>query len=526
VLDVSVGGEASGRCRFELESGRIDALGELELEKVTIDRHAVGSGSGRLKVAAGRAEAALDIASAGSRIELAGDAGVTWSDSGPTLDALGNGAVRVTARSFELAVLQPFLRDTFTRLGGKLNGHLELGWRADSAQRLVNTLRANAAIEDGMASLTAGGGLIQKVDLQARAEGNGPLALKFSGAARARKPNVEGTALVRLEGPRLKRFDAELELDGFPLIYDGVLMGRATSGARAPLAISIVSEREGQTIDVHVPAVAISLPKSSDKTLIALGDDASIAIADAPLDPETRRRAAKSSGSTTLKLRLGKKVRIERGGLEVPVTGAVNVLPDGRLNGAIELPPGGVVPALGQIFRIRRGTVSFRSSDAKAGTLAIQAWTRVADGTLIDVDVSGTVVEPVIAFRSDPPRSEDEIVALLLGIQNDNETSDESEQLGRTAMALAMNRLVADSALSGLQFGAGETSTGDSVSTVTMRVGSKVWVEGRSVHGSQTSVNQGERTSGVVDWRFAPSWSLRTQLGDVSGVELRWSLRY
>src|SRR5262249_5978627 len=143
-----------------------------------------------------------------------------------------------------------------------------------------------------------------------------------------------------------------------------------------------------------------------------------------------------------------------------------------------------------------------------------------------DVDVSGTVAAPVIALRSDPPRSEDEIVALLVGIQDDSGKSDENEQFRRTAMALAMNRLVQDSLLSGLQFGAGETTTGDSVSTVTMRVGSKVWFEGRTVYGSSTSVNQENRVSGVVDWRFAPSWSLRTQLGDVSGVELRWSLRY
>jgi hypothetical protein len=89
-----------------------------------------------------------------------------------------------------------------------------------------------------------------------------------------------------------------------------------------------------------------------------------------------------------------------------------------------------------------------------------------------------------------------------------------------------MNQLVQDSVLSGLQFGSGETSQGDTVSTVTMRVGQKVWVEGRTVKGSQYSVNPDERVSGVVDWRFAPSWSLRTQLGDISGVEIRWSLRY
>jgi autotransporter translocation and assembly factor TamB len=312
------------------------------------------------------------------------------------------------------------------------------------------------------------------------------------------------------------------------LLFDGILLGRASTGVRAPLEVAIVSRDEAQTIDVHIPSVEVTLPKGSEKNLIALDDDRSIEISDAPMDPEEQRRLAKGTGTTTLKVRLGKQVRIKRGGLDVPVAGAITVAPDGRISGSITFPPGGVVPALGQIFRIRRGVVSFKNEHVENGTLAIQAWTRVAEGTLIDLDVSGNVSEPVIAFHSDPPRSEDEIVALLLGIQT-NETSpesNESEQLGRTAMALAMNRLVEDSMLSGLQFGAGETGSGDSVSTVTMRVGSKVWFEGRTVRGSQHSVNPDERSSGVVDWRFAPSWSLRTQLGEVSGVEIRWSLRY
>ena len=210
----------------------------------------------------------------------------------------------------------------------------------------------------------------------------------------------------------------------------------------------------------------------------------------------------------------------------MPVGGAITVHPDGRLTGSIELPQGGVVPAAGQLFRIRRGVVKFENQEAKDGTLAIQAWTRAEDGTLVDIDVSGTIREPVVSFHSDPPRSEAEIVAVLLGVQIDQQADKEGEQLGRSAMALAMNRLLRDSPLSGLQFRAGETGRGEAVSTVTMRVGNKVWLEGRTVRGTEYSVNPDERVSGVVDWRFAPSWSFRTQLGEVSGVELRWSLRY
>lgn len=529
LVALSVEGEASAKCSFDIEPGRIDTMAELAIDRVTVERRPIGSGTGHLKIGGGKAEAALDIEHGRSKLELVGDAGLVWADSGPMIDPRRGGTFRATARDFDLTSVAPFVRDAATRVTGTLNGRVELGWgtKASSRQRST-TLRGNVAVTNGTASLTAGGGLLQKVEVQALADGDGPLRLTFQGAARSREPNVKGKATILLDGPRLERFDAKFDFESFPLLFDGILLGRASTGARAPLEISIVSNDTAQTIDVHIPSVEVTLPKPSDKNLIALEDDRSIEVSDAPLDPEEQRKAAKGTGTTTLKVRLGKQVRIKRGTLDVPVSGAITVAPDGRLTGSITFPPGGVVPALGVIFRIRRGVVSFRNQEVKDGTLAIQAWTRVAEGTLIDLNVSGTVREPVIAFHSDPPRSEDEIVGLLLGIQTSSQTTadGESQQLGRTAMALAMNRLVEDSMLSGLQFGAGETGSGDSVSTVTMRVGSTVWFEGRTVRGSQHSVNPGERTSGVVDWRFAPSWSLRTQLGEVSGVEIRWSLRY
>lgn len=532
LIGVPIDGEAGARCKFDVGADRIDAAGRVVLARVNVDRHPIGSGSGRFEISDGRAEAELDIKDKSSRLELVAETNVAWAEGGPGLDPRARGTLRATARDFDLAAIRPFVRDVVTRVSGKLNGRVELGWGAATsatAKQRPTTLRANATITDGTASLVAGGGLMQKIRVHAVAEGDGPLEVTFSGAARSREPNVEGKADVVLDGPRLKRLDGKFDFDSFPLLYDGVLLGRATSGAKSPLELSIIGADDGQTIDIHIPSVEVTLPKASDKSLIALEDDRSIEISDAPIDPEVARRAAKAAGKTTLKVRLGKQVRIKRGALDVPVSGAITLAPDGRLNGAITFPQGGVVPLLGQLFRIRRGSVTFKNQDVKEGTIALQASTRALDGTTIDLDVSGTVSEPVVAFQSDPPRSEDEIIALLLGVQADTASStegDENQQLAGAAMALAMNQLVQDSVLSGLQFGSGETSQGDTVSTVTMRVGQKVWVEGRTVKGSQYSVNPDERVSGVVDWRFAPSWSLRTQLGDISGVEIRWSLRY
>jgi autotransporter translocation and assembly factor TamB len=216
----------------------------------------------------------------------------------------------------------------------------------------------------------------------------------------------------------------------------------------------------------------------------------------------------------------------------VPVKGELTQSPDGLLDGTIVLPEGGSVPQLGQIFRLKRSSIRFNHQTLKEGVLNIEAATRTADGVVVDLFVSGTMEKPVIRFRSDPPRSEGDIVALLLGVQgSDTGTSTgqpQGQELRGSATALAMNQLVRGSALASLQFGAGQTQKGDSVSTVSMRAGnSPVWIEARTVRTTtQRAATSGAQSSGVIDWRFARGFSLRTQLGNISGLELRWSYRY
>jgi hypothetical protein len=528
LIDVPLQGTTNGRFSFDIDPRHIEAKAELELASLSVDQHPLGTGSVRLNLSEKRAELSARLGPAASALELLGQAGIIWGEGGLLVDRKQPGVLRVTAREFDLAALGPLARGSVRQVSGHLNGRAEVDWGGTNRKgKASTTLRANASVRDGTASLVAGGGLLQNIDVQALADGDGPLRLTFSAAARSRKPNVKGSAAISLEGPRLKRLDAKIELDSFPLLYDGILMGRATTGANAPpLDVAIASTEAGQTVDVSIPALEVKLPESSDKTLITLDDDPAVQIRDTALEPEEDNRKAGTDGGTILKVRLGQKFIVKRGALEVPVRAELTVLPNGRLDGSVTLPPGGVVPALGQTFRIKRGVITFKQQEPEDGSLAIEASTRAADGTLIELAVSGTVREPDVRLRSDPPRSQNEIVALLLGIQPNATNASDGDALGRTAMALAMNRLVEGSALSGLQFGAGKTTEGEAVSSVSMRVADKIWVEGRTVKGSSTSINQDERVSGVVDWRFAPSWSLRTQLGGISGVELRWSLSY
>ncbi|HSU42083.1 MAG TPA: translocation/assembly module TamB domain-containing protein, partial [Polyangiaceae bacterium] len=208
-------------------------------------------------------------------------------------------------------------------------------------------------------------------------------------------------------------------------------------------------------------------------------------------------------------------------------TGKIARDADGRLDGALILPEGGTVSAFGQVFRLKRSSVRFAKQPVELGVLTFQASARTVEGVLVDLDVSGTVNKPVVRFRSDPPRSEAEIISLLLGIRPDDTQAVPGKQdVGGSAMALAMNQLLQNSPLAGFQFGETQSRTGDTISTVSFRAGNKVWLEGWSTRQNQGTPYETTRSSGVVDWRFAPGFSLRTQLGYPSGLEMRWSHRY
>lgn len=528
VLGVPLTGSLTGQVLLELGDGNLDADAALDLAGISVEKRELGDGTLRASVKQGRAQAAFRLGNDQALLELEGAAGLLIRREGLLLDPARERTLRFTARAFELENFEPWLKPIVNQLSGKLNGHLDWTQRGGSAKEPGSSkLRANATISDGSLSLVAGGGLLEHVEIGAIAEGGGPLGIKFSAAARSRKPNIEGNAELRMRGASLDRLDAKVYFDGFPLVYEGVLLGKATIARGVPPLSLSVREREQAThLEVSVPALEVSLPEATDTALVSLDEDPSVVVVETPVSPQENARKLRSDGSLILSVKLGNQVRVTQGELRVPLGGALTLGVDGRLSGTIRFPPGGVVPAFGQTFRISEGFVRFKDQDVSEGVIAIKAVTRVADSTSVELNVSGTVGSPVVLLQSDPPRSEAEIVALLVGLRPEDSTGEHGQQLGGVAWALAMNRLVKGSALSRLQFGAGQTSEGNEVKTVSMRVGSKVWLEGRSVRASDTSLNQTDQASGVVDWRFAPSFSLRTQLGTVSGVELRWSHGY
>ncbi|HKO46818.1 MAG TPA: translocation/assembly module TamB domain-containing protein [Polyangiaceae bacterium] len=532
LLGVRLSGVAAGQAAIRASASEFEATGEVALSGLALDRQPLGRGTARLRVHQGLAEAQLSLAGKDATLDLSGEIGLCWK-GGPCIDTQRGGSVDAKVRNYQLASLAPLLRSVASDVRGPVNGFFTLGWGpTDAAGKRKTQLRADALVTGGSVTLAAGAGSIQCVELRARDQGEETLQLELTGCGRSKKPNLWATVDVRWNGPLPERIDAELYADHFPVSHEGVVLGTATVDKKKTRPIQLKLDLSGtkRAVEASIPGLDFELPTKDDTSLVDLTEDASIHVTDEKTPPALAAGADKGD-PWSVSVRLGHAVNVKQPGLRVPLTGSVTQSPDGLLDGSIVFPEGGVVSQLGQVFRLKRGSVRFDHQAVKDGVLNVEAATRTADGVVVDLYVSGTIEKPVIRLRSDPPRSESDIVALLLGLQSSNTVSSSGQQgadLRGSATALAMNQLLRGSALAGLQFGAGQTHAGDSVSTVSMRSWwDSVWFEGRTVRSTtQRAANSGVQSSGVIDWRFARGFSLRTQLGNISGLELRWSHRY
>jgi hypothetical protein len=550
LLAVPLTGEIGGSIALTASPNEFEATGELDLERLTLDRRSLGTGRVRARVHRGLAQAELTVSGADSTLEVSGEVGLGWAN-GPHIDSERGGSVDAKVRNYQLATLAPLFRSVASDVRGPINGFVTVAWEpADETGKRKTRLRADAVVDGGSVILSAGAGSFQCAKLRALADDTNVLKLTVSACARSNRTNLWANADVAWNGLLPERVTALLytkdpagkkqpsgEGGKLPVTFDGVVLGSATVNKAKPIRVIVDLAGERRAIEANIPALEFELPVKDDTSLVDLSEDPAILITDAKVPPEL---AGGQSESTPwqVSVHLGNAVVITQPGMRVagaatfsvPVTGSLTQGPDGLLDGNIVLIEGGTVPQLGQIFRLKRGNVRFSRQPLKDGALSIEASTRTAEGVVVELYVSGTIEKPVIRLRSDPPRSENDIIALLLGVQGSdsvNTNGQKGADLRGSATALAMNQLLRGSALAAFQFGAGQTHQGDSVSTVSMRASNTVWLEGRTVRSStQRAQSSGVQSSGVIDWRFARGFSLRTQLGNISGLELRWSHRY
>ena len=312
-------------------------------------------------------------------------------------------------------------------------------------------------------------------------------------------------------------------------------------------------------VTVDVPTMHVQLPTASSHDVQPLGgiDGVDVGLRHGPIEfvPMTLDSAADATPETGSSDRMPVKVSVRLGG-DVEVQRGTDL--DMRLDGAPTVILGsGEAHATGQI-RLARGTldvegkrfdiqgdstVTFVGNDATNPQVVLTAGWVAPDGTSVFADFIGPLKTGKVTLRSQPSRSQSEILALILfGTTDEQASSGATSPQATGAVGLAGGAATApiNHALGGVNhmldnFGlAGGLSTKIDTSTtsprpeVELQIARDISLQVAWVLGVPPPGSNPDTTLLTLNWRFLRQWSLVTTVGDAgtSIVDLIWKQRY
>lgn len=486
-----------------------------------------------------RAQAELDDGQG----TLSADArfGLDWEKVTPDIDRARRVLLSVESKGYDAVVLSPFLRDVFSRLTGKVDGKLSatleprLAAGGKPSGDFDVEVDGNATVRSGVVNIAPLGIEFRDVTFGATAKRAGIYTLVriqgVEGKARSEKVNLRALSNLYFDGVRLARGNASVSVTEVPVLFQGV--SQATASGFATLQLE--REEERMLVTVEIPNLTARLPQASGRAVVELADNPAIQIAQALKEPTVERTGSILPWHLVVNLRRG--VRLTRSDLDLPLVGqpVIDLGQKTVVGGHIELEPGGRFQSWGKTWVIEAGRVVFDTPEPSDPHLFATASWRAPDGTLVYVDVRGTLKDAKLKLTSDPARPEPEIMALLFGGASSGGGDESSsartrETAAAGGIATAFNTLFADALVGTVELRTG-TDENKASYTAAVRLSESVWFEGtyrnRLEQQQSTAGTEPVDVSGTVDWRFRRNWSLRTEVGTLgTGLDLLWQYRY
>ena len=242
---------------------------------------------------------------------------------------------------------------------------------------------------------------------------------------------LTASASAKLNGMELERASAKLrisEREAMPLS----LQGEPVGAVFGKVDVDVVnSGRKTMTVDVNIPSFRTKLPPTPSNSVQDLEkrQDVRIGVKSEPTElrklamdqedyesgDDDEAAAAGPEKVTEIRVHLGKDVEITRstdvrvGLTEAPV---IRIGAKTEMSGQLQL-TGGFVELQGKKLEIEKGTVTF-VGEADNPTLVVTARYDAPDGTMIFADFIGPLKTGKVSLRSEPPRPQNEIVAVLM----------------------------------------------------------------------------------------------------------------
>jgi translocation and assembly module TamB len=517
----------------------------------------------------------------------------------PALDPSQPQAFGVRLRQFDVAPFAPLAEPVFADLGGLLSGETTLTLRAPSGPGAsggpATSLEGQLYWRQGVLLVPQVGQTFRqgRFDLRAETAGDAIKLHLVNLAIGATSGTIEGGGEFEVPARSLRagvlgdrtpegldwatgRASLSIrEAQKIPVTFEGVPLGNAFGAVDAWAQV----RPEGTNVSVALPSVTLELPEGATREVQELGEAADVGV----VDRRNRRRKIvreEDAYPFTIAFGLGESlnslagkpgtvaargVHIERAGTDVRVRGrpVVELTDEVRMRGSVEATYGRFT-LLGKPFAVdllsvrwgEGGEADPASNEGQPSNpfVSLRARWDGTDGSHVYAEADDYLNDLNIRLRSDPPRSDAGVRALLLyGRDPTNSASTLSPGLGLSRRRDAAN----DAAISGVStvlnslldlelFGrrietrTGTGHAGDSRFGLATEVRPNLWFTfDISTLSSQQAdrLSSTDRTAGTLDWRFRPRWSLRTTVGYGSrygglnagpstSLDLIWQYRY
>ena len=546
-----VSGKANGTLVLTGLNRDPDANGQLDLQDVKFEKAAFPTGRIALRLAKGGVlvSAKLDQVDGGASATASGR--LRWPSAlAPEVDRAAPIDFFAEAREFRAAALYPLLfKGIFTYFDGRMNGTLHLHQETANDQ-VVQLVDGSFDLADGIFQIPEVGQEFRNARAQIVVSKSGEVQIRDVSASgvsgrliAAGNLTVKGFSFVSGEGSlRIA------EKEAIPLTLEGVSLGEAWGTV---LVHASKSDEHTVKLDLDVPTFHTDMPESSSRAVQALGDHPDIKVGVRVPEGELtqvligppREKREDDALAWHLTFYLGQDVKLRRGStMEIAITGqpVVDLTDQAYVSGYVNF-ESGRAEVFGKRFEIEHGTAKFEGDEPGNPNVSVTARWDAPDGTRIFADFVGPLRTGVLTLRSEPARSQSDILAILIfgagdngtpgpgpsqPLQN-NGTATAGAVLAGGAVTTSVNRML--SSVTPLDITTRVTSDAQSPTPeVAIQISPKVTAQASYRTGALNPAQRQDRLQLTLDWRFRRNWSIATTVGDAgtSILDLIWKYRY
>ncbi len=548
-----INGAVSGQIALDNVNSKPNLDIRLTMEKLAIGKAEVPKAALSFLVDTTSAKAAVRLEQKDGYASASVTAPVKWVTAIPRLDTTRSLDFAYDVSRLRLAAFAPFVRSVLGSLDGRIDGKGSVHLDPSTGE---GNVQGTLAVSEAKFHIVALGDELHDVKATAKVDEWGTVrivGIEASGVT----GRATGSASAKLKGFSVQSAEAKVNIgsrEPLPISLQGVPLGEAWGDIEAKAEQN--PAKDGYSINVAIPTMHFDLPDVVGRTLQEIGSDATVRMGTNTaggfvlLRPEKPWQTKETSDDAEkvvptklhVAVKLGNDVVVTRGtSIQINLTGAPVVDYDGttRMSGEITTSQG-YLEIQGKRFQVERAVVSFTGSDPANPTVVATAYYDAPDRTRVFADFVGPVKTGKLTLHSDPPHTNDEIVAILLFGSAD----------GALGAATPSNRTGATEANTAVAVGGGFVAEGlnQALSGISPYVTARITtnesnnprpelaVQVSKTVSARVGYNLGlpapgqnpDRTMLMLDWRFRRRWSMLTTVGDrgSSILDFIWHLRY